>query len=489
MDNKEFLKLVKKYEDKYEKVVENDYYRQNYHLMCPVGFMNDPNGFIDFQGEYHLFYQYNPAYPEPNKIVCWGHVKSKDLVNWDRLPPALAPIDWYDSQGCYSGSAVNVNDELVLVYTGNVKDIAGNRETYQCLAKTLDGVSFEKDKKNPVISNQPEGYTRHFRDPKIWQHNDFWYAIIGAQTEEKRGAAVIYSSKDLYSWNKIGEAAGANLGKLSFLGYMWECPNLFSIKNKDILLFCPQGVKAEGDFYNNIYQCGYLTGKLDYNTGKMSYSDFTEFDRGFEFYAPQVTKDSKGRTLVIGWMGLPDEENSPTIEKHWLHCLTIIRELQLKGNKIIQKPVEEMRLLRKDEMGYDGIILNNEEIQLKNIEGDSYELLCEFFYENVQSFGLKLRCNKDKKEETLFYYDSEEEKLVLDRSKDGFHKDGVRKCKVKASGKLKLNVFMDKSSVEIFVNDGQEVFTSRIYPSKGSNDVIFFAQNGEVSLNVRHWTI
>lgn len=488
MDNKEFLELVSEYESKYEEEVQKDYYRQSYHLMPPVGFINDPNGFIEFNDEYHLFYQYNPVYPEPKK-VCWGHVKSKDLVNFEKLPVALAPIDDYDSHGCYSGSAVDNNGTFTLIYTGNVKDKYGNRETYQCLAKTLDGINFIEDKKNPIISNQPKGYTRHFRDPKVWKHKDLWYAVLGAQTEEKHGTAVIYSSKDLYSWNKLGEAAGSNLKDLSFLGYMWECPNLFEIDNKEILLFCPQGVEAKGDLYNNIYQCGYLIGKLDYSTGKLSYGSFNEIDRGFEFYAPQVTKDSKGRTLMIGWMGLPEEENSPTTKHHWLHCLTIIRELQLKGDRIVQKPVEEMKLLRKEEVSYENIILNNGEIQLQKVNGASYELLCDFSYDNSKSFGIRLRCSEDKKEETLLYYDAEAEKLVLDRSKDGFHKEGIRRCHVKNDGKLKLHIFMDKSSVEIFVNDGEETFTSRIYPHEGSKGINFFAENGKAKLNVRCWKI
>lgn len=488
MNNKEFLELVENVEGKYEKDVCKDHYRQNYHLMPPVGFMNDPNGFIEFNGEYHLFYQYNPVYPEPKK-VCWGHVKSKDLINWEKLPVALAPLDWYDSHGCYSGSAVNDNGTFTIMYTGNVKDDDGNRETYQCLAKTCDGINFVKDEKNPVISNQPKGYTRHFRDPKVWRHKDLWYMVLGAQIEEKQGTAVVYKSKDLYSWDKVGEAAGSNLPDLNFLGYMWECPNLFKIGNKDILLFCPQGVKAKGDLYNNIYQCGYLSGKLDYDTGKLSYGKFTEIDRGFEFYAPQVMEDSKGRMLMVGWMGLPDEENSPSIKRHWLHCLTIIRELKLRNDKIIQKPVEEMKLLRKEEISYNGIVLQNGEVQFQNIKGDSYELLCDFSYEKVQSFGVKLGCSADRKEEILFYYDALEEKLILDRSKDGFHKSGVRKCNVENSGKLRFNIFMDKSSVEIFVNDGEETFTSRIYPRQGSEDVIFFADNGTAELNVRYWKI
>ncbi|KHD37800.1 sucrose-6-phosphate hydrolase [Clostridium acetobutylicum] len=490
MNSLEFIKKVSDIEEKYRDKVEKDYYRQNYHLMPKVGFMNDPNGLIEINGEYHVFYQYNPFYPD-EKHVCWGHFRSKDLITWECLPVALSPLEWYDSHGCYSGSAVNNGGKLVLMYTGNVKDSKGERETYQCLAQSSDGVEFKKPYINPVIKNQPEGYTRHFRDPKVWKHNDKWYMVLGAQRNEEKGSTVLYCSDDLQNWSIVHEILGSNLSKFGFLGYMWECPNLFTLDNKDVLLFCPQGVDKQGDLYNNIYQCGYVLGSLNYETGEFSCGDFLELDRGFEFYAPQVMKTSDGRTLLLGWMGLPDREVSPTIDNRWLHCLTIIRELKMKDNKVVQKPLRELKKLRKGKVEYKNKLIKDTETKLDGINGDSFELKCKFEFDKVNQFGIKMRYNSHKDEEILMFYDAINEKIVFDRSKDGFHKeaDAERKCFIKNNGKVKMHIFMDKSSVEIFINDGEETFTSRIYPSKDSKDIVFYSKGGEVRLSVEHWQI
>ncbi|WP_259473071.1 glycoside hydrolase family 32 protein [Clostridium estertheticum] len=468
--------------------VNNDYYRLKYHLMPSVGFLNDPNGFIQFNGEYHLFYQFNPLYPK-DKIVYWAHVKSSDLIHWSILSPALCPSEWYETHGCYSGSAVNNNGKLTLIYTGNVKNKLGKRETYQCIAQSIDCEHFVKYKNNPVISNVPTGYTTHFRDPKVWKYDGLWYMAIGAQTEKEEGVVLLYSSQDLLAWNKIGEVAGANINGLNYLGYMWECPNLFNLDGKDILLFCPQGVEPKGDLYNNRYQCGYLLGKLDYKTAKLAYGDFIELDRGFEFYAPQVSRDEKGRLLLVGWMGIPEEEDSPTVKNNWLHCLTIVRELHLENNKIYQNPVEEIKLLRTNETRYDNVLINNEQIKLDNIYGDCFELICDFSWENVLEFGIKLRCDDKENEKTLLYYNTEEEKIILDRCKSGLSKTGVRKCKIEKCKKLSIRLFMDKSSVEIFVNKGEETFSSRIYPKEESKNIFFYAEGGIVNVNIKHWNI
>lgn len=490
MDMNQFIQKVKDVEIKYKDEIEADHYRQKYHLMPRVGFMNDPNGLIEIAGEYHVFYQYNPFYPE-EKHVCWGHFRSKDLITWEELPVALSPLEWYDSHGCYSGSAVDKDGKFVLMYTGNVKDSKGERETYQCLAESSDGVNFKKLDINPVIKNQPKGYTRHFRDPKVLKHNDKWYMVIGAQREDEKGSTVLYCSEDLEKWNIVNEILGSNLSKFDFLGYMWECPNLFTLDNKDVLLFCPQGVDKKGDLYNNIYQCGYVLGKLNYETGEFNCGDFLELDRGFEFYAPQIMKDHKGRILLLGWMGIPDKESSPITNNRWLHCLTSIRELKIKDNKIVQQPIIEMQKLRREKTEHKEVLIKDNELELKGISGDSFELKCTFEFDKVEQFGIKMRYNSDINEETVMFYDTVEEKLVFDRSKDGFHKkeDGQRRCYVKNNGKLKANIFMDKSSIEIFINDGEETFTSRIYPSEESTDVVFFSKGGEIKLNAIHWVI
>lgn len=165
MNQHELIEKANQEVERNREMVESDPYRLRFHLMPPVGLLNDPNGFIQFKGVYHLFYQWNP-FETAHGAKFWGHYTSKDFINWEHQPIALAPSEWYEKNGCYSGSAIENDGKMVLFYTGNVKDENGDRETYQCMAVSQDGITFEK--KGPVIY-LPEGYTAHFRDPKVWK--------------------------------------------------------------------------------------------------------------------------------------------------------------------------------------------------------------------------------------------------------------------------------------------------------------------------------
>lgn len=487
--NEELLKKAYDRIEETKELVESDYYRLKYHIMPPVGLLNDPNGFVQINDEYHLFYQFHP-FDTKHGLKYWAHVKSKDLVNWVECPIALAPSEWYETHGCYSGSGINDNGVLTLIYTGNVKDENGNRETYQCLVTSEDGVNFKKYENNPVIYNQPEGYTRHFRDPKVWKKDEIWYMVIGAQTINNEGKVLLFKSVDLKDWSLVGDTAGSGLNDLGYFGYMWECPDLFSLKGKDILIASPQGLESKGDLYNNIYQSGYFVGKLKYDSGRLIHGEFTELDRGFEFYAPQTTLDNKGRRILIAWMGLPEEENHPTTEHGWIHTMTIPRVLELVGDKIYQKPVEEFKSLRKNEMFYQDITIDNDVIELENINGAVLELLIEFQVEDAAEYGVKLRTSEDGSEETVLFYNRESEKFEFNREKSGRALSGIRRCQLEDRKTLKLNVFMDRSSIEVFINDGEEVFSSRIYPDKNSTGIKFFAKGGRVKVkNLIMWDL
>ena len=153
-------------------------WKNKFHIEAEKGLVNDPNGLIFWKGEYHVFFQLNPKSCE-HIFKNWGHIKTRDLVNWEKLPIALSPTDWFDKDGCYSGSAIEKDGKLYLMYTGNVKN-NGTRESYQCLAVSEDGINFKK--LGPVIHNDdiPKGYTRHFRDPKLFKKNGKFYMVIWA---------------------------------------------------------------------------------------------------------------------------------------------------------------------------------------------------------------------------------------------------------------------------------------------------------------------
>ncbi|OIK11299.1 sucrose-6-phosphate hydrolase [Bacillus sp. MUM 13] len=463
---------VKKHQDN----VQDDYYRLNYHLMPPVGLMNDPNGLIQFNGIYHVFYQWNP-FDTKHGAKFWGHFTSSDMVTWKEEPIALAPDEWYDKNGCYSGSAVEWEGKLYLFYTGNVKREDGTRETHQCIAVSEDGMVFEK--LGPIL-HLPCGYTAHFRDPKVWKHEDKWYMVLGAQTLEEKGAAVLFTSENLFDWEESGRIAGTGMNELGYFGYMWECPDLINLNGRDILLISPQGLKPSGHFYHNLFQSGYFSGKLDYKNHTYLHGDFTELDRGFDFYAPQTFMDEKGRTIMYGWMGITDEAEAyqPTISHHWVHALTLPRELEWRNGKIYQKPVEELRKLRKNEAVCEKVQTEEGELQLKNVNTSSAELLFSGIKAESGTYSITFR------NEASLEYDADKKELSLHRRSMKTNDIETRTCSLHFI--YKIHVFMDHSSLEIFVNDGEEVFTARYFPVKENESIVF---KGHAEFQLTKWAL
>ncbi|MGM0603980.1 MAG: glycoside hydrolase family 32 protein, partial [Bacillota bacterium] len=178
-------------------------------------------------------------------------------------------------------------------------------------------------------------------------------------------------------------------------------------------------------------------------------------------------------------------------ENGWVHTMTIPRILELnRDNKIIQKPVPELKSLRGEKIAYKNIKIDSEEIELAKIEGDSLELIVEFNSLSAEEFGVKLRTAADGSQETVINCDQKSEKLIFDRSNSGLGENGIRRCSVENIQNLKLHFFVDSSSIELFVNDGQEVFTTRVYPQPESRGIKFFAKNGELNLKkVRKWQL
>ncbi|MED0746721.1 sucrose-6-phosphate hydrolase, partial [Aeribacillus composti] len=386
--------------------------------------------------------------------------------------------------GAYSGSAICHDGKLHLMYTGNTRDENWVRHPYQCLAVMNENGRIEK-LQEPVIKEVPKGYTDHYRDPKVWKENDTFYAVIGAQRENKTGCIVLYSSPDLKNWTFEGEVQT----NLKEFGFMWECPDYFELDGKGVLIFSPQGLEPKGDQFQNIYQSGYLLGNtLDLKTKVFEHGEFVELDRGFDFYAPQTTIDHKGRRLLVGWMGLPEIEY-PTDKDGWAHCLTLPRELTVQNGKLIQCPVKELETLRQDSVNVKDI-LDDEKKMYEGFNGTTYELICEFTNMEADEVGIEFRSCKDEK--TVISYNRKEQKVTLDRTHSGEvpakEYGTTRTCSVEGDT-LKLHLFVDTSSVEIFINDGVEVFTSRIFPRLESTDIRFFARNGKVTLDTTKYNL
>ncbi|WP_394238958.1 glycoside hydrolase family 32 protein [Niallia oryzisoli] len=466
-----------------EKIVNECPWRQSYHIQPVTGLLNDPNGFSYYNGEYHLFYQWFPLGPV-HGLKHWFHTKSKDLVHWENVGIAIKPTNQFDSHGVYSGSAIEHEGNLLLMYTGNTRDDYWERHPYQCLA-VMDRTGTITKLDKPIIDGVPKGYTDHFRDPKVWKQDDHFYAIIGAQKECGTGCVVLYQSSDMKEWSFQGEIET----RLKDFGYMWECPDYFELDGKGILLFSPQGIAAEGDHFQNIYQSGYVMGSpLDIDKQQLTHGEFHELDRGFDFYAPQSMCDPKGRRIVVGWMGLP-EIDYPTDKNGWAHCLTLPRELSIRGGKLYQQPVIELESLR-GEMIEAEITLKNECISIDGFTGDAYELLIEFSESNAQEFGIEVRVGHQEK--TTIKYDAAEKMVIFDRTHSGqpvgMEFGEIRKCHLDGDI-VSFRLFVDVSSVEVFVNNGEEVFTGRIFPHQDSRGIHFFANGGHTKLRAMKWNM
>lgn len=451
MVKEKFDTRIKECIDKNLKLVNSDKWRNKYHIMAPIGWINDPNGLCEFKGEYHCYYQYSPLSPIGG-VKFWGHTTSKDLVNWEDKGVALYPDINEDKDGVYSGSAFVKDDTIYFFYTGNVKYpgdhdyILTGREQNVILVASKDGINFSE--KKVILRNEdfPENMSLHVRDPKVWEEDGVYYMVLGARTKDDKGCILLYTSRDLYKWEFVSIPAG----QLENMGYMWECPDTFKLGDKDILLFSPQGVEAEGYKYNNVYQCGYVIGEFN-NKKEFKYKNFVEMDKGFDFYAPQTFKDSKGRRIVIGWMGVPDavEHKNPTIDNFWQHQLTIPRELALINDKIYQIPVVELEALRKGNSVKKKVSLK-ESSSLEIFESNTFELKIEF--ENCTEFKIEFR------ENCKLSFNNKVFKLELGKS--GYGRD-IRGVEMESLDSLRI--FSDNSSLEIFLNNGEEVFSTRIY--------------------------
>lgn len=468
-------------------------YRQKYHIMPQIGWMNDPNGFIYYKGEYHLFYQYHP-YSAVWGPMHWAHTKSSDLINWSNLDVAIAPDENYDMSGCFSGSAIEKDGKMYIMYTGH-QDPGGfeNLRQVQCIAISEDGVNFEKYKNNPVIdTNQLPSDTiiQDFRDPKVFEKNGKYYSVIGSRYKDDCGQILLYSSSDLLDWKYEGVIARSN-GQFA---KMWECPDLFELNGKDVLIMSPQFLEPRGNEYWNRHSTSYMVGKLNYETCEFDIEKTCEIDYGFDFYAPQTLIDDKGRRIMIAWMQMWDR-NFPTndLNHNWAGCMTLPRELKLIDNNLYQMPVKELKNLRKDEVSYQNVNIK-ETKSLEGIKGQNLELELEVDMKDSKEFKMLLM--KGNNQETVLKYNKDESLFIFDRSKNGKDLGGkeetlrtYRQVNVDLiDNKLKLNIFIDTISVEIFINDGIKTMSSTVYPDKESDNIEFITDKN-ASMNIKKWTI
>lgn len=448
-----YLKHFQERQEEYRRV-QQDPLRLQYHIQPPMGWLNDPNGLCQKDGIYHIYFQYCPFYPELGSIF-WGHMTTKDFIHYEEQEPAVYSDTPWDCNGPYSGAAYQENGTVFFFYTGNVRYegdynyVTDGREQNTILITSEDGFHFSEKQLLMRNEDYPADMSKHVRDPQVFREKERYFMIQGARSVKDEGSILLFESEDLRNWSY----------KLRFqpeqpFGYMWECPNYLKIGEHKFLLTCPQGVPANGYDFANVYQCGWFTLDYDFESTDYRLGSFHQLDRGFDFYAPQVFKDEAGRWILLGWMAVPDSGyEEPTLENGWVHALTIPRELYVnEAGCLCQRPLKELEGLRGKR------VCGSLEKGLHEATLPCFELTLNL--KAAEDFMLHIR------ESALLFYQNGE--LVLDMSGCG---KGRTFRGLKISKIWKLQIFSDTTSLEIFVNDGEEVFTSRIYDSMESLEI------------------
>ncbi len=427
-------------------------FREHFHLMPPVGWLNDPNGLCQFEGVYHAFFQYSPFDAEGG-VKMWGHYISDNMLDWKYQGVALYPDQPFDCHGVYSGSALVEDGKMYLYYTGNVKledgeydYIRTGREGNTVLVSSEDGIHFGHKKQLMRNTDYPDDLTCHVRDPKVWKEQDTYYMVQGARTKEDVGQILVFTSKDKVNWK-----FKSRIESKEPFGYMWECPDYFTIGDKKILSASVQGLEGGIWEERNVYQSGYFEVEGDI-LSSYKLGEYKLWDYGFDYYAPQSFETEDGRRIHISWMGMPDCEayTNLTIADGWQHCFTLPREIYVKDGKICQRPIREL--------DYKEAITKTAENKLQADSCKAYDLKIDKIQNNQFCIALA--------EELLLEYTDGRFRMRFTDNRKTCVSAG-RDCRyVETDEVTNIRVIADVSSVEVFVNDGEYVFSTRYYPDK-----------------------
>ncbi len=416
-------------------------YLPEFHITGEQGWINDPNGLVVYNDEYHVFFQYHPHGVKWGPMY-WGHVKSRDLTHWERLPIALCPDE--NEDGCFSGSAIVWRDKMWLMYTGYKEN--DGRETVrqlQCLASSDDGVHFTKHGIVIGENDLPEDYCPwDFRDPKLYERDGVFYCVVAAKKRNGRGRILLFKSHDLFKWKFELDLLGRDSG-----GIMTECPDYRH--DLGLLLYSEQNQPADGKKHLNIHSTFARFGRLS-PKGFLHGEDSEIVDYGFDFYAPQTFC---GASVMIGWLNMWERTN-PSEKFGFSGQLSVPRKIEIRDGGLYQTPIFSRRLVR-------------EERAFKTLDDRLLSGSVKLSAENLRAFDIKLR--KYGGEYISFSLCGDE--WIFDRSKagepivgaetDDDSKAGIRRMPLIKKKTSEIEIVSDRYSVEIFV-DGKSL-SSAVY--------------------------
>lgn len=459
----------------------NDTYRPEYHFTPPSNWMNDPNGLVFFDGEYHLFYQYHP-HSTVWGPMHWGHAISTDLVHWQHLPIALYP----DEQGMiFSGSAVVDVDNtagfgknaLVAIFTYN-KDY---KESQNLAYSTDRGRSWTKYLHNPVVP-VPEPLS-DCRDPKVFWYEDHWVMLLAAKDR-----VLFLISRDLKSWHQSG-AFGGGYGSTDGV---WETPDLFKLTVDQTnetrwVLTVGVGNGAAAGGSGTQYFIGHFDGKNFVSDDPKEVILWADY--GADYYAPQSwSNEPNGRRIMLGWMSNWQYAREVPSDG-WRGMFSVPRELSLtataNGMRLVHKPIPELEVLRVKGQHWQNQTVKPGENLLAGLTGDAFEIIAEFQVQSSEnSFGLHVRQGGE--ERTTIGYNFQTQEVFIDRTRSGQRefKEGfaaVHSASLEPqNGIVRLHIFIDRCSVEVFANDGIITLSDLIYPTPQSLGLELFTEDSDV---------
>lgn len=458
-----------------------DQLRPTYHFLSPSNWINDPHGLIEWQGQYHLFYQYNPHGPF-HGTIHWGHAISDDLIYWRDLPVALAPDPGlYDQDGCWSGCAVNDDGLPTLFYT------ASHPQAVAAAVSHDDLITWEKVSGNPLIPGSPEEIGAlsggNFRDPFIWQTDVGWEMLVGSKIEGQGGQVLLYSSSDLRQWQYQGIFLGGDSNQVEpfWQGTMWECPNLLDFGERQVLFLSVQATPS--DHMYSVYFSGQQIGdRFEPTKNEM-------LVHGGCLYAPQAMRLPDGRFVMFGW--LPEGRSQQAcMEAGWNGSHSLPLELNLLDDgSVAVTPIQELQKLRDEHWQETEISLFGEtEYILPHIAGNALEIQVEFIPDEDAECGLKVFCSPDGEEQTRIVYKREVGQIFVKRDQASLDQradvnPATMPVALAAGESLRWRVFIDHSIVTVFVNE-RLCLICRVYPTRDdSQGVRLFSRCGETAVS------
>lgn len=463
---------------------EDSKWKQVYHVQPPFGFLGAPTGFNYVNGIYHLFYEWSPdsSLTETPDSKYIYHATSKDLVTFRSEGVKVRPDSLYDSENIFGGSLSKVFNEISYFYTGE------RLKSDELITAQLGGYMNTDGKiqkyASPLVRNNAPGYTEYFRNPYVTVIDREVVMFIGTMNREEFGRVLIYRGPSVEKLKFDGEL---DTGYKVF-GHLWEQPEFFDLDMDSVFIFNVRGLDKFDTHFWNIYQSGYMIGDFERRGNYFIHDEFYEFDGGFDFYRPATAVDEDGNRVLIAWMAA-EESAYPLAAEGTLNAMTIPRILSIDEDRIRQLPHPNLEKMRGEAITAEGYF-REYPTKLTAFYCEVYELIIDILENNASILHIYMR--KNTRHETKLVYDSEQRILTLDRTFSGEeiqNVDGLKR-RIKLEENLQnLRIYMDRSSIEVFINDGKYTMTARIFPSDKAEGLEMVTEFGDCRVQLTQYPL